>query len=405
MMIKRINMVAVKLFFIGIIILSLTIISRADEIKPGVVIKKDNYEKYREAFKKLMPPGIFDVFEKGIKMGLVEIPVVKKKKYFPPKGFVEWSRKNKGVCKLGPGNRLLNWKAGIPFINPKNATELAWDVRLWYDVGDQFSFQEQPLVLYQGFKRERLLKMLSYRHLFTGRTEIPPIPEEPKNKEGRWRREANVFIYPFDISPFALLRTQYVDTYKDDDVLAYVPALRRVRRFTGSDVQDPLFGSDIINDDFACWYQKITPKMTFKNLGVKKFLVPVRWREQKLRRINPFIAPEERQKWEIRPLYVLEVNINDPNYVYSKRVLYVDKEDGFFTIYYGLFYDQRGRLFRSWNISFFWDSKTHYMVWQYVFIHDYIADHSTVFTFTGTPNDPKMTADKFTMRWLIRRAR
>jgi hypothetical protein len=394
----------VKLFFIGIIILSLTMIAMADEIKPGVVIRKDNYERYRDSFKKLMPPGVAEMYEKGIKAGLVVIPVVEKKKYSPPKGFVEWSRKNKGICKIEPGNRLLNWRAGAPFLNPKNATEVAWNVRLWYDVGDQFKFREQDLHLFQGFKKERLIKMRSHRHLYKGRTEIPPIPEEPGNKEGIWRKEANVFIYPFDISPFALLRTQYIETYKDDNVLAYVPALRRVRRFTGSDVQDPLFGSDIIADDFACWYQKITPKMTFK-YTVKDTLVPVRWDFQKLRKLNPFVAPEENMQWEIRPLYVLEVNINDPSYVYSKRVLYADKEDGFFTIYYGLFYDQRGRLFRSWSMSFFWDPKTHYMMWQQVIIHDHLSDHYTVVSMIGIPNDPVMTKDKFTIRWLIRRAR
>ncbi len=202
-----------------------------------------------------------------------------------------------------------------------------------------------------------------------------------------------------------MIRTQYLDIYKDDDVYAYIPAIRRVRRFTGSDVQDPLVGTDVITDDFACWYQKINPKMTFKSLGVKNFLTPVRWKTQKIRKVNPFFVPEEGQKWEIRPLAVLEVNINDPNYVYSKRVLYVDKEDGLFTIYYSQMYDQQGRLFRTWNISFFWDPVKHYMMWALALTHNYLSDHSTSVIMDGIPNDPEMTADRFTIRWLIGRAR
>jgi hypothetical protein len=395
-----------KILFIFLTALVLTnAIPEAEEIRPGVVINKENYDKYRDSLKNLMPPGVFeDIFDKGIKEGLLVMPVVKKRQYSPPKGFVKWTKKNEGICKIGAGNKLLNWKAGSPFPNPKNATELAWDVRLWCEPeNDQFRFLQHDQYLFQGFKKERRVGFYGQTRSYMGRTMIPPIPEEPKNSEGIWRRAGTVFIYPFDVKPFAILQTQYWDLYKDNDTLAYIPALRRVRRFTGADTQDPLVGTDIIVDDYACWFQKISPQMTFKNLGVKNFLVPVRWETQKIRKVNPFVAPEEGMKWEIRPLYVLEVNINDPTYVYSKRVLYVDKEDGYFTIHYGLFYDQRGRLFRSWSNSFFRDPVTHYIMFATSIVHDHLSGHSTVPTITAIPNDPDMTAGKFTIRWLIKR--
>jgi len=53
----------------------------------------------------------------------------------------------------------------------------------------------------------------------------------------------------------------------------------------------------------------------------------------------------------IEPNYILEIKINDPNYVYSKRVMHIDacpfEENGTFLLYWGEQYDQKGRLWRA----------------------------------------------------------
>ncbi len=46
-----------------------------------------------------------------------------------------------------------------------------------------------------------------------------------------------------------------------------------------------------------------------------------------------------------RPYYVLEMKQLDPNYLYSKRVLYIDKEN--YNVCFSENYDQKGRLYRS----------------------------------------------------------
>ena len=85
--------------------------------------------------------------------------------------------------------------------------------------------------------------------------------------------------------------------------------------------------------------------MTFKILGEGNFIVPCTYAEKPP---EPFLnGPCHQSEWELRTLYILEVMVNDPDYIYSKRVVYVDKDEGWFTIYWGEGYDQQGRLWRA----------------------------------------------------------
>ena len=56
-------------------------------------------------------------------------------------------------------------------------------------------------------------------------------------------------------------------------------------------------------------------------------------------------------EWELRPQWVLEVMINNPDYVYSKRIVYIDAvpvdQGGSYRFYWGEAYDQKGRMWRA----------------------------------------------------------
>src|SRR3990172_11587231 len=56
-------------------------------------------------------------------------------------------------------------------------------------------------------------------------------------------------------------------------------------------------------------------------------------------------------EWELRPHWVLEVMLNDPDYVYSKRMIYVDAvpldQGGRYNAYWGENFDQKGRLWKA----------------------------------------------------------
>jgi len=140
---------------------------------------------------------------------------------------------------------------------------------------------------------------------------------------------------------------------RPDEVYGYIPALRRVRRFTGNDLTDPLLGSDAVSDDFEVCRQKINSKMTFRVLEQRDFLVPIEYVgiENKPPYDYKKNGPCFQVEWEIRPHWVLEVMENDPNYAYSKRIIFIDstplEKGGQFQPYWSEQYDQKGRLWKA----------------------------------------------------------
>ncbi|MDY6863657.1 MAG: outer membrane lipoprotein-sorting protein [Thermodesulfobacteriota bacterium] len=201
-----------------------------------------------------------------------------------------------------------------------------------------------------------------------------------------------------------MIRVRYEDIYKNDDVYSYIPVLRRIRRLTGSDLTDPMLGSDACYDDFQVWRQKINPRMTFK-MRQNKFLVPVHLFKKPT---HDFIKETFYQiDWNIRPIWILEVNINDPDYAYSRRVIYVEKEEDSYCLYAGENYDQKGRFWRSdSHFGYHRDRKTFVpsVFYGYIFA-DHLSNHSTLMDITPFPNDPNCTPEVFTIRYLIKMAR
>ena len=340
-----------KVFLITIFIL-LPAFLFAGVIKPGVVITKENYKKYLSELKRLFPVSTkIWYIEIGLKNGIVTIPIVKTKYFTPSKGYMKATKKYKGKCKIGPKKELIGWIAGTPFPEPKNALELAWDAYPEISHGtssDDTGLNPSWFGLYSNVRFEKYFIWNHFKKKYMGRTDNPPIPQmEEALTKGITSKESFVIVEPFDVKGFSQLRIRYWDIGKPDDAYAYIPALRRLRRLTGLDVCDPLLGSDAMNDDFEIWRQKLNPKMDFKILDTREFLVPKTYTKkiegQLLRKQGPCFQVE----WELRPLFVLEIKINDPDYIYSKRVLFIDKKEGNYTIYQGEFYDQRGRLWRA----------------------------------------------------------
>ncbi|MDY6862393.1 MAG: DUF1329 domain-containing protein, partial [Thermodesulfobacteriota bacterium] len=245
-----------------------------NKIRHGKVITKENFKIYEKELKKLLPSSHFLSYENAVKNGWITIPVIKKQKYYPPKGFIDATYKNKGKCKIVPVNQLIGWEAGLPFPDPKNSTELGWNTYRRRQMAEDLEIFFSFFLFNKGIELERTFKIRLWKKFWVGRTDIPPMPELPDNKGVLNSKESIVVSSPYDVKGFSFVRIRYEDITKDDAVFSYIPALRRIRRLTGSDVCDPMLGSDQIYDDFECWREKITSKMTFKKLGVKEFLVP-----------------------------------------------------------------------------------------------------------------------------------
>ena len=70
----------------------------------------------------------------------------------------------------------------------------------------------------------------------------------------------------------------YLDPYKMDQNYMYIPCLRRIRKMSATDTQDPAMGLDAIYDDNEGFRQKLSPvryPYTYEVLEEREYLCPV----------------------------------------------------------------------------------------------------------------------------------
>lgn len=232
-------------------------------------------------------------------------------------------------------------------------------------------------------------------------------------------KESVIFYEPNEIKGFILLRIKYWDINKADDSYAYIPALRRVRRLTGADDTDPLLGTDATTDDFEVFRQKFDSRMKFRILEQRDFLVPRTY--VGMENIPAYYdhkkyGPCPQVEWEIRPFWVLEIMINNPDYAYSKRVLYVDAvpldQGGSYLLSWGEFYDQKGRLWKAGGMGAMVANKKGFKTMFNGMYMNYQTDHYTAMDISpGYVNKdfgkifPLKEEEVFSIKGLLKRAR
>ena len=295
-------------FLMCLVFWFIPVILFAQEIKPGIVITEKNYERYLPALKEVMDPGSYLVVVPYLRKGLITMPIIETEEYPQSWPFHKYTMKYEGTCKVGPRNDLIGWKAGMPFPHAKTGAEVAWNLDRRQGVIDCAYFYSDFNLVNINLVRERKMKWDYWNLYYNGRVQVPPIHEFPGNNGLIRMKESFIILEPFDLRGFSCVRIRYEDIDKPDDFFAYIPAIRRVRRLTGSDVTDPMLGSDTIYDDFEGFRQKITPKMTFE-LKERDLLCP--------RRVNIKDRPKLvknggifQTEWEMRPVWELIIHIN-----------------------------------------------------------------------------------------------
>jgi hypothetical protein len=100
------------------------------------------------------------------------------------------------------------------------------------DGDDRKSLMRMILINKRGHKRERLI--LSYSRDY-----------------GKDTKNIMYFKIPADVKGTGFLSWEYDDPSKDDDRWLYLPALKKVRRISGSSKNDYFMGSDFTYDDMG----------------------------------------------------------------------------------------------------------------------------------------------------------
>jgi hypothetical protein len=327
----------------------------APEIKPGKYTFEDL--KIYPGLKELFPPEL----ELHIKPGgppliasIPEFEIIPTRQFFWYPKLCEVTRKNLGKTKLDKTGYIvpMSWQGGCPFPKP---SEMFKAQQIYYNFNKTFSaFDLCYASSQQGMSYDKNLTMDSYSESaaynikFMGRTLFPPYGWFDKHAErnGDYWSSSIVTREPRSQRGTVLLNHKYENPDKLDRWMVYVPSLRRIRKMNPTDTQEP--AGDMAYDDREHIVQKITPNRypyKFEIIGDREYLLPIQYDQGKawLDSNNGYALKEI--QFMRRPCYVLQMTQLDTNYIYSKRIIYIDRES--FRSSFSANYDQEGRLYRS----------------------------------------------------------
>jgi hypothetical protein len=327
---------------------------KAPEIKPGKYTYKD-LEKY-PGFKELFWPEM----HKRIKPGgpphagnIPEFEIVPTQQFYHSLPVSRMTKENASKVKTDGKGYLIwqTWEGGYPFPRPSGphkALQIMYNVEKRYLSWDGSFLHYTRLGGYRKDLSQDFAGSNTVRHLkLGGRLAIEPygwIDQRAKTR-GEIKTFAMDYTAPRDAVGTAMSALYYLDPNKADLLMVYVPQLRRIRMLTSSDSQDPMQGQDLIYDDNEGFLQKLSPTRfpyKWEVLEETEYLVQVFDGTEYVAKKGLEIR---NAKFMRRPVYVVQGTQLDKNYVYSKRIFYIDKET---FLYYDIHnYDQKGRLYRT----------------------------------------------------------
>jgi len=338
---------------VGATTLALTMVAATmatADVQPGDVITSANIEKVDD----LVSPGIKWIIKRGMRMRIVEpkpVPL--------PKAYLEATEQYSSQVKLSDdGLRVENWVAGQPFPNldmndPNLAKKIMYNYEARWGESDDLdsrNFDADTGSIGregEGMSVEKHFVIDHFKRMyFTGRLVVDPKPAyEPNKDEARYKESLHPLIEPFDLKGTGFTYYRYLDPSRHDDSWLYLPQLRRVRRLSSAQRSDALFGQDTDVDSYGGYAGNIA-WMDWKFLGQKTILGAMHgenWPVKFGQGQGDFSFDDV---WEKRDVYVVEGRSKLPQYAYSKRVIFVDKEC--FVIPYSDIYDTAGELWKVW---------------------------------------------------------
>jgi len=324
---------------------------RAGDVRPGEVITKANADKVRD----LVSPGVEWCITHGMAMKIVPY-----RKVQWDKAYRDATEKYAGQTKLAAdGRSLIGHVAGMPFPtidpnDPQIALKIMWNFEYKPFVTDdqdlrKFDADTGSVGANGSLQVERHFLLDHLRTLwYTARLYIDPKPELPNPDGVRSKASVHPLLEPFDLKGVGEITVRYLDPDHQDDTWLYMPSLRRVRRLSGAQRSDALFGQDTDPDSYGGYAGKI-PWFDWKYLGEKEVLAsfhseafPVKFCAR-----ADFVFCDT---WEKRRVYVIEGVPKFPKYAYGKRLLFIDKET--YLVPFSDISDRAGQLWKVWISQF-----------------------------------------------------
>jgi len=368
----------------------------APEITPGKYACQDK-DKY-PGLKELMWPLLYERFAPGGPPhggNIPEFELVPTRQYYWALPVATATLENMGKTKLDDQGYpdWTTWKSGYPFPRPSGefkAQQIMYNVERRYLAWDGSFYMTGAFHGYTKNLKRDFDGIGDVTHIkLAGRLLMEPYGwfDERAKERGEYRAFVMGFLAPRDVAGAAQSALYYLDINTADQLMMYIPSLRRIRKMSATDSQDPMMGQDGIYDDNEGFMQKLSPTRypyTYAIVEEKEFLVPApTWDGAE------YISSEGLEfrglKFERRPLYVVKLAQQDPNYVYSARIFYIDKET--FNYVHIENFDRKGRLYRTFDTNYGWHPEMGMSSWFGTLdLHaDHIDQHCSVQQYFQVP--------------------
>ena len=332
----------------------------AAELPEGTVISAENIDKVKsDTFEgHAIADLLTERMEWRIRNNGWKLPLAKAKDIPLDPKWVKASQANAGKTKINKEScQVDGWTAGQPFPNidpkdPQAGEKVIWNWHLGQLVGDVSQVPFFTQVLIDGAKGIHAEPVAEFtRYAMKGRLSGAAV-EGDGSERGR---QLLYFKSPADMKGLGTFTVMY-DSVKVNDVWAYIPAVRRVRRLSGGAWMDPVGSSDQLQDDLEifnarpCWYPgyKLLGKRWV--LAVANSKTPL-WNKNGKENKDKYPVLEDKAPYwnlnnnafEPREVYVVEAT-TPSEHPYSKKVLYVDSK--YPRIYYGEAYNRKGEFWK-----------------------------------------------------------
>ena len=231
----------------------------APEINPGVYTYQDK-EKF-PGLKTLMIPLHYDTFFKPGGSphagNFPKIEIVPTRQYYYALPIAEATKKYMDKTRLNDRGYLIpeSYEAGFPFPRPSGKFKGQQIMYNW-EMRDTMWDNSTGLQHAMGFKKNLKNDFDSLANFWflklQGRVMTEPYGwyDERARKSGEIRALTFMNLAPRDFYGNILNSLCYMDADKFDQYQAYINVLRRIRKLSGTDLQDQAVGQDTILDDF-----------------------------------------------------------------------------------------------------------------------------------------------------------
>jgi len=265
------------------------------------------------------------------------------KRIVETQGMIAATRKNAPLVKVNDKGLIENYAdlSGMPFPNPKNGAEIAWN----YDFntrGDSSQYRRYTPTVEVKLHAERPQDADCWELFFAHRVDRDPKPRISENPKGiHWAGFYHMYK-PNEYANTRRFNLRYLDPALSDDQWMYNSSTRRLTRLSAAQRTDYVEGSIVIYDDEFCWNGQITSN-NYSLTGTRELLSPRHTDITKLERRKGQTLFNNLGRELIKTL-VVEVVSKDKDYVYGKRVWYVDPET--YIILATEIYDRKGQLWK-----------------------------------------------------------